>query len=416
MKFTVNTEQSLINRLESIAKVTSRTEKTQLIKRFRDKHAFFTVMDIVMNPYRVYGLSNIPTPKKKALRPLADNVVIEKVVGFAKQFEKMTNRNEKLEILKDFFKHCTDQQRKWTTRILTKELRIGVQATTINKLFDEQIPTFDVQLAEPYSASKHASLVARGGYVLEPKLDGLRLVVLQGAARSRKGHPLWNVQHFVKQLQTIPELKGMVIDGELMAANWSDSVSIARSSVSAKDVGSLKYFIFDAISEEEFLGDAPTTTYAERRKLLRSVFKDQQQIDNLVLIPAVRVKTMQELDEVYAYYLSQGFEGVMLKRVKSLYTKTRGKDWLKLKPTVTEDLEIVGINEGCGRLEGTCGSITVERKKVLTNVSGISDKMRSYLWENKAEVIGMIAEVSYQVLSPDKKLLFPRFKQLREDK
>jgi ATP-dependent DNA ligase len=87
-----------------------------------------------------------------------------------------------------------------------------------------------------------------------------------------------------------------------------------------------------------------------------------------------------------------------------------------VQPDVTEDLEIVGFQEDEGRLKGTLGSLHIIRKGVEISVGGISDELRDFIWSHCEKLTGTCAEVKYQQLSPDNKLLFPRIVRLRPDK
>ena len=71
-------------------------------------------------------------------------------------------------------------------------------------------------------------------------------------------------------------------------------------------------------------------------------------------------------------------------------------------------------------MKGTAGAIAVKFRDNIVNVgSGFDDKSRDFIWQNREELIGRIAEVKYKEISKDKKtglesLQFPVFVQIRE--
>ena len=63
----------------------------------------------------------------------------------------------------------------------------------------------------------------------------------------------------------------------------------------------------------------------------------------------------------------------------------------------TLDLEVIGFEEGSGRLAGTLGAILVRYKEgnVVKVGSGSSDSMRSEIWANQSDWLGSICEIQY---------------------
>ena len=96
----------------------------------------------------------------------------------------------------------------------------------------------------------------------------------------------------------------------------------------------------------------------------------------------------------------------------------RTSNLLKCKVMQTCDLQIIGLEEGLGRLSRTLGRINVDYKGFVVGVgSGFSDLDRQRFWNHKDELIGRIIEVQYFEETEDKdknkSLRFPVFKELR---
>jgi DNA ligase 1 len=97
----------------------------------------------------------------------------------------------------------------------------------------------------------------------------------------------------------------------------------------------------------------------------------------------------------------------MIKDLGAPYECRRSTFWMKWKPTITVDLNIVGFEEGTGRNTGRLGAIICEgvdnERSIRVNVgSGLSDANRDEYW---------LQEISYLVM-----LLKSKLTQLRKTK
>jgi len=97
------------------------------------------------------------------------------------------------------------------------------------------------------------------------------------------------------------------------------------------------------------------------------------------------------------------------------YVGKRSYDWMKIKLSHTEDLPILEVYEGEGRLKGSLGGFVTDHRGIRVKVgSGFSDIQRAKWWNDPP--IGLIAEVKYHEITPDGSLRHPVFVRLRYDK
>ena len=132
---------------------------------------------------------------------------------------------------------------------------------------------------------------------------------------------------------------------------------------------------------------------------------------------------MNQIDSYYQDAIENNEEGIMINLNKPYQCK-RTPYILKVKPTLSADLEIIGFEKGepYSKYENTLGNLIVNFNGVAIGVgSGLSDKMRDEIWNNQDDYLHKIAEIQYTSISKNKNnddlnLRFPRFKTIRNDK
>jgi DNA ligase-1 len=121
--------------------------------------------------------------------------------------------------------------------------------------------------------------------------------------------------------------------------------------------------------------------------------------------------------------VAQGYEGIMIKDVGAPYECKRTDFWMKWKPTISVDLEIVGFEEGTGRNLGRLGAIICKGvdngRDIRVNVgSGFSDSNRDEYWNARNNLLGHLVEVQADAVTQNQdgtySLRFPRFLRFRD--
>lgn len=112
----------------------------------------------------------------------------------------------------------------------------------------------------------------------------------------------------------------------------------------------------------------------------------------------------------------------MIKDLDAPYECKRSSSWMKWKPTISVDLEVVDFEEGTGRNAGRLGAIVCEGvdngRRIRVNVgSGLSDVDRDEYWLNRSSLLGHVAEVQADAITQNQdgsySLRFPRFLRFR---
>jgi len=271
---------------------------------------------------------------------------------------------------------------------------------------------------------------------VEPKLDGVRcLIILKHcedeedswydiSVYSRAGKPFNSIEHIEDMICDVfgetSWTEDMVFDGEVFAKDFKTTVSrIKRKKEQFEDA---VYTIFDVIPLSEFESGS-SLEFQDRRAKLVEFFEAAPATQKcLQLSKAVLMSSHDQVMDAYAKARDMGHEGVIVKMIKgdlSKWVPKRSYGWMKIKDKQEADVEIIGAEEGTGRLEKSLGAIVVNYKGTIVNVgTGFKDEERLKLWHmhKKGTLKGLTAQVTFHEETPDGSLRHPAFECIRIDK
>lgn len=318
--------------------------------------------------------------------------------------------------------------------IVTKSLRLGIDAKTINKVFGyEFIPTFNVQLGTPIEDVK---LNGDEEIFISQKLNGTRCIYWKGDLWTRSGKKYTGCQHIINDIERLCredfciDPNEVVFDGELVlkSCGLSDSeafqkgTGIANSKNETKE--ELEYVIFDTMSNVEFEQKKCERKYGARRSSLENlpeVFK-RLGLTNIRIVPFFyRGYNHEKIWEYLDYAEANDMEGVIV-NLDTPYEFKRTKNLCKVKKFFDIDLECIRIEQGeKGKYKNTLGAIVCKYKDNEVKVgSGFTEEQRDYYFENPGMIIGRVVTVKYKEATKNKdgseSLQFPVFVCVRQDK
>ena len=318
--------------------------------------------------------------------------------------------------------------------VVTKSLRLGIDAKTINKVFGyEFIPTFDVQLGTPIEDVK---LNGDEEIFISQKLNGTRCVYWRGDLWTRSGKKYTGCQHIINDIERLCREdfcinpNEVVFDGELVlkSCGLSDSeafqkgTGIANSKNETKE--ELEYVIFDTMSSVEFEQKKCNRKYGARRSSLENLPETFKRLGltNIRIVPFFyRGYNHEKIWEYLDYTEVNDMEGVIV-NLDTPYEFKRTKSLIKVKKFFDIDLECIRIEQGeKGKYKNTLGAIVCKYKDGEVKVgSGFTEELRNYYWNNPDDIIGKIVSVKYKEATKNKNgtesLQFPVFLAVREDK
>lgn len=316
--------------------------------------------------------------------------------------------------------------------IITKSLRLGVDAKTINKVYGyEFVPTFDVQLG---TSIEDVKLKGDEEIFISQKLNGTRCVYYNGDLWTRSGKKYVGCQHIIDDIKKLEDFwctNDIVFDGELVLkkCGLSDSeafqkgTGIANSHNEVKE--ELEYVIFDTLSKDEFKNKYCERKYGARRASLEGTIADCIRVLNLTNVRVVpffyRGYNHENIWKYLDYAEANDMEGIMI-NLDTPYEFKRTKNLIKVKKFYDIDLRCIGIEQGVkGKYKDTLGNIVCSYKGGEVRVgSGFTDEQRNDFFHNPGKIVGEIVTIKYKEATKNKdgseSLQFPVFVTVRFDK
>jgi bifunctional non-homologous end joining protein LigD len=271
------------------------------------------------------------------------------------------------------------------------------------------------------------------GWVYEEKYDGDRLLAYKEGghvlllSRNRKD----NTRRFPKVAEAIGRLRPatLLLDGEVVVF---DRKRVSRFQLLQQVKGEPRYAVFDCL----FVNgkDLRSEPLSARRGALERVVPA-----NGVLLLSQRLAA----NGLAAYKIAKrkGYEGLVAKDLSSRYVGERSRSWLKVKVHQEDEFAIVGYTAPAGSREHfgalLLGAYVEGRLQYVGKVgTGFDGKTLAALYERFQPLVTgktplvdpprerdvtylrprLVAQISYQELTADRKLRQPVFLGLRDDK
>ena len=412
----------------------SRLNKEAILEAEIDNVELFEGMRMALDNLYTFGVKKVPThggPDGQGLPWVAF-----KELAHLLYTRQLTGHDARDAIELALSASTQRQWNDWYRRILIKDLRCGVSEKTVNKVLKEfpnikPVPVFECMLA--HDGANHEKKIT-GKKLLEPKLDGVRVITIINAENqtatmySRNGKELENFSHITKSIEANIGLfeRSIVLDGEMVSSSFQALMKQVhrKSDVQSQDA---RLMLFDILPLSEFQAGKSIMGQRRRTNLLKSMKVVLDKIGSIDVIPQKEVDLDSyvgelEFKEYNKEAIEAGFEGIMIKTVDAPYECKRSTSWLKMKPFIEVSLEITHVEEGTGKNEGrlgafVCSGVDDGRQITVNCGSGFSDDDRIEYWASRDTQPGQIVEVRADAVTQNQdgtySLRFPRFLRFR---
>lgn len=226
-------------------------------------------------------------------------------------------------------------------------------------------------------------------FYVQPKLDGVRLLVSKDGGISRTGKVVPGTEILGKGLD-----EGQYVDGEAFDPNlnFEELTSIFKT-----DPLKLKFYVFDFFDLKKL-----DMTFEERWEKVKSLKNSHYEYVETTL-----VMLRDHVPMMHEKHVKEGHEGTMIREASSVYEVGQRSNYLlKHKDFQTEEYPIVDVKEGSGREVGTAIWVCkVGEQHFSVRPEGTLEVRRKFL-EEKDKYIGKQLTVRFQNLTT---LGVPRF-------
>ena len=413
--------KEVINIINQLRNESSTNGKLKILKDNKDNELLKKVLEYTYNPFKKYGVTEkvlIPTNEE------FNNIELFQLLDLLSN----SNINDSLRKTVNSFLGSIQfkEERDLYVCMLLKDLKIGCNSKTINKVWKDLIPSFNVMLADKYFEKQQK--VKGKEFIITQKLDGSRFVLIKDnlgnvKCYTRQGQEVDGLVEFENDFKLIPN--NTVIDGEvLLNKQGLHSKDLYRETMKEFRKKGEKHGLilnaFDILTFDEFKEGKSKTKCKERKQQLHDLINNNN-FTNIIEVPIRYIgKDENMIIKLLDEAVNNDEEGVMVNLADAVYECKRTTNILKAKLMKSCDLCIVGFEEGEGNFKGTLGATLVEYKNNIVKVgSGYQIEERNRIWANKDKLIGRIMEVQYFEESINSKtglasLRFPVFKDIRE--
>lgn len=252
-------------------------------------------------------------------------------------------------------------------------------------------------LAHEYN--KHSKKVVFPCYV-QPKLDGMRCLGNQNEMKSRQNTSIETMDHIQAELGGIEKF----LDGELYSHGLSFQENMKLIKKKRFNSSDVKYHVYDMILDGPFI---------LRYKRLKELVAE---MENVEIVPTYIINNKDELKDLHAQFLNEGYEGTIIRWGKEGYPiNKRSQYLLKYKDFIDIDAEIINIIPS-EKIPTHGSPILKYNDKTFGAGLKMSHEERIDLLKNKDKYIGKKANIRFFEWTDDNIPRFPVMIGVHEDR
>jgi DNA ligase-1 len=412
----------VIKVLYEIEKAQGTNAKKDILRQHSKDDLLQYVLKWFFNPYIVTGIG-----QRKLDKPCTGGTELESLKALLHYLDvHNSGRDEDVATVQNFAAQFGEYEEA-IYRLAMKhwDKGLGIQATTVNDVWGKNfIPEFKVQLCQKLWDNPEYWEDKKFGIQL--KLDGYRMVLIKknGNVRifARSGKEYTGQFPEIEAEARALQFDNFVLDGERMPLGFltMDNKKQFKLAASGQQKGIKTGFcmaVYDFISLDRWERQMDNMFYSERYSQYMAMLSGSKY---LFPLPCLYIgEEFGQIEEWFNWAVENKKEGIIIKNMDACYEWDRSPDTVKLKTIYDADLEIIGFEEGRGKLKNSLGAVLLDYKgNTIRCGSGLKENERKTIWDNQTDYLGKIVEIVYMEESSDKNgkisLRHPIWKCLKE--
>jgi len=453
-------DSGIFHIFEELHNDNSRIEKEKILTKNKNNNLLKKVISLALDPFTQFYIKKIPD----FISDKTPSLTLEEAIdSLSKLSERIYTGHAGINFLKDLLEKLSFDDAKVLIKIIEKDLRAGIQATTVNKIWPNLVFEYPCMLVTQFDLKTVSKI--KFPAIVQVKMDGMRFnaIVKKNSVefRARSGKSLDLLGNLEKEFLSLGE---SVYDGELL---WGESSGESRKlenqlhsqsmynayvkemygvemktetanrqtgngilsktikgTITPKEAAGIKCVLWDVIPVSDFYKGKSEIDYNTRFSTLKEkLSKLETKTWRITLVKSHTVDSLETAQEIYQKYLSEGEEGIILKDLSGIWEDKRTKSQIKFKAELECDLLITEVELGKGRMQNMIGNLICESKDKIITVSvgsGLTDEERVEFLKPKNSIVNKIVSVKYNARITNKEgrqtLFLPIFKEIRYDK
>ena len=410
--------------LNELNESNSSNYKLDILKKYKDNSELKKLLELTYNrnKYNFNVSKNCIVKDNPSILESNGSKTVDELLSALEILGEGTIRgNEAHQFVCNHLKCLDNDNKEIFLNVLGRDLKIGLNVKSINKVFKNLIPKPNYMRCAVLS-EKTLKKINFPAFI-QLKMDGtyreIHVADGQVSGKTRSGEEYFNPVLF-KEMENFPN---GFYTGELTIEGESRFTGNGLINSLNPPYEKITFTVWDYLTDEDYLEKSKTPYYSRFESLSDIIEKHES--NRVKLVPNHEVNSIDEALKYVSDWMEQGLEGGVLKDKNNVFKNGTSGTQLKIKLKVDAEMRITGFTDGTigTKREGKIGAIQFSNDEgtIKGQCSGFSDEELDLFTKNKDNLIGRIISVEFNDIVKSENndyyaLSHPRFIEIRNDK
>ena len=410
--------------LNELNESNSSNYKLNILKKYKDNSELKKLLELTYNrnKYNFNVSKNCIIKDNPSILESNGSKTVDELLSALEILGEGTIRgNEAHQFVCNHLKCLDNDNKEIFLNVLGRDLKIGLNVKSINKVFKNLIPKPNYMRCAVLS-EKTLKKINFPAFI-QLKMDGtyreIHVADGQVSGKTRSGEEYFNPVLF-KEMENFPN---GFYTGELTIEGESRFTGNGLINSLNPPYEKITFTVWDYLTDEDYLEKSKTPYYSRFESLSDIIEKHES--NKVKLVPNHEVNSIDEALKYVSDWMEHGLEGGVLKDKNNVFKNGTSGTQLKIKLKVDAEMRITGFTDGTigTKREGKIGAIQFSNDEgtIKGQCSGFSDEELDLFTKNKDNLNGRIISVEFNDIVKSENndyyaLSHPRFIEIRNDK